>query len=146
MYLKAGGLLSFVAALLHVLIIMGGPAWYRFFGAGEEMARMAEDGSSYPIFVTAAIALTLTIWGLYALSGAGIIRRLPFLKPVLVIISIILLLRGILGVPLALTIDHPYLNELAEKLIFMILSSVISLSMGLLYFQGLRQMSRKPMD
>ena len=28
-----------IAALLHVACIVGGPAWYRFFGAGERMAR-----------------------------------------------------------------------------------------------------------
>jgi hypothetical protein len=33
-----GGALSLVAALLHIAIIVGGPAWYRFFGAGEALA------------------------------------------------------------------------------------------------------------
>ncbi len=36
-----GGYLSFVAALLHISCIFGGPEWYRFFGAGERMATLA---------------------------------------------------------------------------------------------------------
>jgi len=30
-----GGVLSILVALLHIAIIIGGPAWYLFFGAGE---------------------------------------------------------------------------------------------------------------
>lgn len=39
-----GSGLSAIAALLHVGIIIGGPSWYRFFGAGERMARAAAAG------------------------------------------------------------------------------------------------------
>jgi len=41
-YLKFAGTLSFIASALHIAIIIGGPSWYRFFGAGESMASMAE--------------------------------------------------------------------------------------------------------
>ena len=34
-WLVAGGILSALAALLHLAVIVGGPVWYRFFGAGE---------------------------------------------------------------------------------------------------------------
>lgn len=34
-YLMIGGILSMLAALLHVAVIFGGPDWYRFFRAGE---------------------------------------------------------------------------------------------------------------
>ena len=44
-WLVTGGILSALAALLHLAVIAGGPDWYRFVGAGEEMARMAEQGS-----------------------------------------------------------------------------------------------------
>ena len=40
-YLVAGGIMSGLFALLHVAIIIGGPEWYLFFGAGQEMADMA---------------------------------------------------------------------------------------------------------
>lgn len=43
-WLIAAGTLDALAALLHVACIFGGPAWYRFLGAGERMAGMAERG------------------------------------------------------------------------------------------------------
>jgi hypothetical protein len=137
--LVVGGLLSVLASLLHLVIVLGGPEWYRFFGAGEGMAQLAEDGSSHPALITASIALILGIWALYAFSGAGIIRRLPLLKPILFVITGVYMLRGILGVPLVLYLNHPYLNELAEKMMFMVFSSMVSLSIGLFYLRGLTQ-------
>ena len=70
-WLVLGGSLSALAAILHIAVIAGGPAWYRFFGAGEGMATAAERGSPTPALVTLAIAAILMVWALYAFSGAG---------------------------------------------------------------------------
>lgn len=101
-WLVAGGVLSLMAALLHVAVIFGGPDWYRFFGAGEPMAQAAERGSWMPPLVTLGIAAVLTIWALYAFSGAGRFRRLPLLRTGLVIISAVYLARGLLLFPMLL--------------------------------------------
>jgi len=134
-----GGILSIIASLLHIAIIIGGPDWYRFFGAGEGMAQLAENGSTYPTIITTLIAILLMIWGLYAFSATGIISKLPLLKPVLKIISGIYLLRGVFGIPIVIYLDHPYLNELEGKMTFMIFSSIISFGCGLFYLIGLIQ-------
>jgi putative oxidoreductase len=63
--------LDFLAALLHVGIVLGGPAWYRFFGAGERMARMAERRHPWPTVVTLAIATALCGFGAYAMTAGG---------------------------------------------------------------------------
>jgi putative oxidoreductase len=131
-----GGMLTGVASLLHVGIILGGPEWYRFFGAGERMARLAARGSIYPTFVTAGIAVVLGIWALYALSGAGVIRRLPFVRLALVSIAAIYLARGILGVPLVLIVDDPYTLELRARMTFMVVSSAVCIGLGLCYAFG----------
>ena len=34
-WLITGGILSAVAAVLHIAVIIGGADWYCFFGAGE---------------------------------------------------------------------------------------------------------------
>ncbi len=34
--LIVAGSLSFLAAALHVGVVIGGPGWYRFFGAGKQ--------------------------------------------------------------------------------------------------------------
>ncbi len=124
-----GGVLSFLAALLHIGIIIGGASWYRFFGAGEKMATMAETGSWYPTVVTLIITVVLFIWGLYAFSGAGLIRTLPLLKIGLVVISVIYLTRGLAFIP-ALLIMPDKVDA------FIVWSSLISLVFGLCYAIG----------
>ncbi len=137
--LLLGGALSVAAALAHLLVIVGGPDWYRAFGAGEGMARLAESGSLYPAMVTMGIASVLFVWAMYAFSAAGLIRRLPLLRLALVIIAAVLLLRGLLGVPVVMLADGPHLNELRQSLTFMIISSFICLLIGLCYAAGTAQ-------
>ncbi|HST63161.1 MAG TPA: hypothetical protein VLK84_30910 [Longimicrobium sp.] len=141
--LVLGGVLTGAVSLLHVGIIFGGPDWYRFFGAGERMAWLAARGSPYPAVVTAGIALVLGTWALYALSGAGVIRRLPFVRPALVAIAAIFLARGILGVPLVLVVDDPYANQLRAKMTFMVLTSVVCIGLGLCYAVGAARAGRR---
>ncbi len=135
-FLVFGAGISGVASLLHVAIILGGPDWYRFFGAGERMAQLAARSSIYPNTITACIAVILCIWMLYALSGAGVIRRLPFLRVALALIAVIYLARGILGIPVVLIANTPYAKELAAKMTFMVLSSAICVCAGLCYAVG----------
>jgi hypothetical protein len=126
--LVVAGWLSFGAALLHIACIIGGGEWYRFFGAGEEMAKAAEAGFWYPAITTAAIALILFIWGAYGFSGAGRIGRMPLLRTALVAIAAIYLLRGLLIIPMLIS---PQLRSP-----FNIWSSLIVLGFGLVYAVG----------
>ena len=128
-WLIAGGTLSATAALLHVAIIFGGPDWYRFFGAGEDMARAAERGMARPALFTIGIAAILLVWSLYAFSGAGLIRRLPLLRTGLVAISAIYLLRALAPLPIALLAPGGISA-------FMIWSSLVVLVYGLTYAIG----------
>lgn len=98
-WLIAGGVLSAAAAVLHLAVIVGGGPWYRFFGAGEAMARAAERGSYMPALVTFGIATILCIWSAYAFSGARLIPRLPLLRTGLVVITTIYLARGLMLFP-----------------------------------------------
>lgn len=98
-FLILAGSLSALAALLHVAVIFGGPDWYRFFGAGEGMARMAERGMIQPTLITLGITAILAIWAAYAFSGAGLIARLPLLRTGLVLITLIYLARGLIVFP-----------------------------------------------
>ena len=128
-WLIAGGILSLIAAALHVAIIFGGPAWYRFFGAGERMARAAAKGSAMPALVTIAIAAVLAIWAAYAFSGAGLIGKLPLLRLGLVVISGVYLLRGL--VLFAMLALRP-----AQVDAFWVWSSLIVLVYGMAYAVG----------
>lgn len=135
-YLLIAAILTGAAALLHAAIIVGGSPWYRFFGAGERMATLAERGSHYPAMLTACIALVLGVWTLYALSGAGIVRPLPFLRPILVIIAAVFTLRGLLGVPAVLLASAPYMLELRTRMLFMLVTSALCLVLGVCYTIG----------
>ena len=75
-WLVVGGVLSAIAGLTHLAIIAGGPDWYRFFGAGEGMARAAARGELRPAIFAIGIAAILFVWAAYAFSGAGLIPRL----------------------------------------------------------------------
>ena len=127
--LVIGGLLSVAASLLHSGCIIGGPDWYRFFGAGEAMATMAERGSMTPTLLTLGIAAILAIWAAYAFSGAGLLPRLPLLRTGLVVISTIYLLRGLALIP-ALIINR------GDVMPFILWSSLIVLVYGLAYAIG----------
>ena len=122
--------LSAVAALLHVGIVIGGPAWYRFFGAGEGFASAAAAGRWWPGFVTLGIAGVLGIWAAYALSGAGVLQPLPLLKPALVAITAVYLLRGLAPVPMVLA-------GKADLTPFLLWSSVICTAYGAAHLWGL---------
>lgn len=112
---------------LHGVIPLLGGAGYRFFGAGEAMARLAESGSPVPALVTLGIAALLSLFGLYALAGAGRFRPLPLQRPVLVILAGVFTLRGLaLGLELWARFHHP-----AFPLRFLAFSAV-SLAMGLM--------------
>lgn len=130
--LIAAAICSGVAALLHLGCIIFGGDWYRFFGAGEQMAQMAEAGHTYPTIVTLVIVTLLTIWSLYALSGAGVILRLPLLRLALCIIAAIYLMRGIAFIPLMPMFP-------GNSLTFWVASSIICLAFGLLYALGIYQ-------
>lgn len=127
-WLMVGGFLSLLAALLHLAVIVGGPDWYRFFGAGEDMARMAERGLWQPALMTLGIAAVLSIWALYAFAGAGRFPKLPLMRTALVLISGIYLARGLLIIPI--------LISPVARTPFNIWSSLTVLVYGLVYAVG----------
>jgi hypothetical protein len=128
-WLVAGGCLSLAAALLHVAVTVGGPDWYRFFGAGEEMARAAEQGRWMPHLITLGIVALLTVWALYAFAGAGLFRRLPMMRTALVVISLIYLARGLLIIPIMMKLSP-------AEAPFEYWSSLIVLLYGIAYAVG----------
>ena len=69
------GFLSFCAAIFQVVIGFV-PEWSAAFGSGDALA------SNPPLLLALGllVALLLGLFGLYGLSGAGVIRRLPLLR------------------------------------------------------------------
>jgi uncharacterized membrane protein SirB2 len=131
-FLLSAALFCALAALAHLGCIIFGGDWYRFFGAGEQMARMAEEGHWYPSVVTSGIVVVLLLWSLYGLSGAGLIKQLPFLRLALCVIAGIFLIRGISFVGLM-----PMFPE--NSLAFWLVSSAICLIIGISFAIGTYQ-------
>ena len=131
-FLITAALLCALASLAHLGCIVFGADWYRFFGAGEQMARMAEQGLWYPSIVTAVLVTVLASWSLYALSGAGVIGRLPLTRLVLCLISVVFIMRG-----LAFVVLMPMFPE--NSMTFWYVSSAICLTIGLCFAVGTYQ-------
>jgi hypothetical protein len=93
-YLLLGGIASLLIALLHVILAIRPKIW-RYFGAAE-LTQMHQNGSPFTVLVSIGLALMFLAWGLYALSGAGVIRSLPWLKAILITIGIVYILRGLM--------------------------------------------------
>lgn len=129
-WLIAGGMLSVVAAVLHLACIVGGPDWYRFFGAGEGIARAAEQGSWMPALITLGIAALLSVWAAYAFAGAGMIGRPPLLRTGLIVISAIYLARGLM------VFAPSMMGRTDLSSAFMLWSSLIVLVLGIVYAVG----------
>lgn len=132
-YLMAGAAASGTVAALHLLSIVFGASWYRFLGAGEDFAQMAEAGSPVPAVITFGIAALLSLWSAYALAGAGVIRKLPFTRLALCLIAGIYCFRG-LAFP-SLIFYFP-----GNSSAFWMISSSLSFGIGMLHVLGLKQM------
>ncbi|MBI1936552.1 MAG: hypothetical protein HYS25_00355 [Ignavibacteriales bacterium] len=133
-FLSAGSIMSFGVALLHLVIIFIGADAYRYFGAGEEMALLAESGSLQPALVTFVITIFFSLFGLYGLSGANIILRLPFLKWFLLAIGSIYALRGLAVIGEIIVIFEKPVYPLR-----MIIFSLVSLIAGIFYLAGVKK-------
>jgi putative oxidoreductase len=132
--LTTGALLSFIIALMHVVMIFIGAEAYRYFDAGQEMVDGALSGSMRPTIVTLGVTAFLTLFGVYALSGAGWIKSLPLLKPALWLIGGIYTLRGLgLFAQIGMLAMGQSGDHLAPKdLVF----SLVSLLIGIIYLLG----------
>ena len=128
--LKIAGRLSFAVAFFQAVISFV-PSWSLYFGAPEELT------SNIAVLIIAGLFMTIVfiIFGLYALSGAGQFRPMPFLRMGLLVIGAIFTLRGLLLIPQLLTVyGLIQYDESASPQ--MVVSSIVSLLIGLLYIAG----------
>jgi hypothetical protein len=130
-WLGAAAIGSFVVAVLHLVVIFIGAPGYAYLGAGD-LAPLAARGSPVPALLTLALAGMFALFGAYALSGAGRIRRLPVLRVALLAIGAVYTLRG-MPLPLeAYALARGVAPFPARYAVF----SAASLAIGLLYLVG----------
>jgi hypothetical protein len=133
MILVAAGSFSLAIAALHVAIVFVGSRAYLYFGAGEWMADQAASGSLVPALLTVFIALVFGVCGAYAFAGAGLLKRLPLLKPGLLLIAAVYLLRGAMVFTQAVRLVRVPGSVAHRELVF----SGVSLLAGLLHAGGI---------
>jgi hypothetical protein len=121
-------LLDFGVAALHVVVMFMGARGYRAFGAGETIARWAEEGSLLPTLIALGITAVFLGFAAYVLAVAGWLA-LPHARLTVIGIAAIYTLRGALLAGLLIVPD-----KLSR---FDVVSSIISLAIGLLHFAAL---------
>ena len=95
--LQIAGWTNIALAAAHVVCLIWAYSAFRAVGIEEDMRRLAEQsGAALPYVVTLIVAAGFLVFGLYGLSGAGIVRRLPLLRGALVSIAAVYILRGTL--------------------------------------------------
>ena len=127
--LKLAGVLTFSVALFQA-VITSVPSWARYFGAWEQVA-----SKLWLLYLTGFFVALVFLFGFYALSGAGIIKRLPLLRSGLVIIGVLFTLRGLFLV-LELLINAGILQGSMIIPTRELVSSSVSLIIGLFYLIG----------
>jgi hypothetical protein len=146
--LVLSGCAALAAGLLHIGIIFGGPAWFRFFGAPRHIIRMAAAGHWYPTAVCLAVAAVLLVCAAYAFSGAGLLRRLPFLRLALALIGSVLFLRGLVFLPMMLLAPSSMARITSSTGIdlFLVVTSFLCMAMGLAYLVAFLKLSPQRKD
>lgn len=130
-FLILAGCLSLGVAVFQAVISFV-PEWSAYFGAGEALT------SNPTLLLVAGLIVTIlfAIAGLYGLSGAGVIRRLPLLRLGLIVICFVYIFRGILFIPQLLVTIGALPSPEPVPLQYL-LSSLVALIIGLLYLIGL---------
>lgn len=128
MWLKVAAECSFFMAICQAVISVW-PAAAAYFQAPPSLLE-----NRWQLFlVGGSAALIPLIFGLYALSGAGSIRRLPLLRLGLIGVSSLYLLRGLLLIPSVLVVLGVIPGQI---LVQGILASLVFLAAGLAYATG----------
>jgi len=129
-FLKLAGILTFGVALFQA-VVTSVPEWARYFGAWEAVA-----SKIWLLYLTGYfVSLVFVIFGFYALSGVGSIKRLPLLGTGLLVIGILFTLRGLLLVA-ELLINADVIPSKGIIPIRELFSSAVSLIVGALYLAG----------
>jgi len=120
---------SFGTAFAHLACIPIGTQCYSAQMAPEIIIESAEQGTYLAPLATVFVSSIFVIFGLYSLSGAGGIRKLPLLKFGVYSIALLCTIRGVL--PLQFWLRYP--DEVGSTAILYGIGWLLS---GLLLFFG----------
>ena len=103
--LVSAGVIASASALWHLLCILGGPSWFEFARAPQQIIDSAQQGTLLAPIGTITVSSLMFACTVFAFSGAGLIRKVPLLKPALITISFICTSRALIAIPIMITPD-----------------------------------------
>ena len=136
--LKLGGVGSAAAALFHFFFFLMPPAAVHWLGAPDWVYSLPRW---VVVIISMGIGLLLSLFAVYAFSGAGCLRRLPLLRTGLLAIGAIYFLRGLLLFPQLAA--WPRVPPAARMLMMVFITySTIALLLGILHLAGVAKLIR----
>ena len=136
LFLVMAALIAIATAVAHLSCIYFGPECYSVQMAPPFVVKWAQEGSYLAPLAAVVVSSVFIVMGLYALSGAGLIRRLPLLKLGLYTISAVCIIRGLLGMQL-------WLRHQKQIDVSIFYAGVVWFIAGLLFLFGCRMNSSK---
>jgi len=101
--LISAGVIASASALWHLLCILGGPSWFVFARAPQQIIDSAHQGTLLAPLGTITVASLMFTCTVFAFSAVGLVRKIPLVYPALITISVLCLSRGVVAIPSLLT-------------------------------------------
>lgn len=97
--LISGGLIASLSAVWHLLCILGGPSWFVFARAPQQIIDSAQQDTLLAPISTVVVASLMFACTVFSFSAVGFVRKVPLLKPALITIATLCTLRGLIVIP-----------------------------------------------
>ena len=101
--LISAGVIASASAVWHILCIFGGPSWFAFARAPQQIIESAQQGTLLAPIGTLIVAGLMFLCTVFAFSAVGFIRKVPLIKSALITIAILCTLRGLIAIPMLVT-------------------------------------------
>jgi hypothetical protein len=101
--LMSAGVIAAASAIWHLLCILGGPSWFAFARAPQQIIDSAQQGTLLAPLGTIVVAALMFACTAFSFSAAGLIRKIPLLKSALITIALLCIVRGLIAIPILMT-------------------------------------------
>lgn len=126
--LITGAVMNFIIAAGHIAALFFLDWAFEFAGIASHMQTYTGISPVINYIVTAIVAIIFAVMGVYGLSGARVIKKMPLLKPGIALITIVYIARGVLG------LAYEFLSQ--EQWLSGIIFSSTALFIGFCYLSG----------
>lgn len=126
--LMSAGWIAIASAIWHLLCIFGGPSWFAFARAPQQIIASAHQGTLLAPIGTIIVAGLMFLCAVFAFSAVGLIRKVPLIKPALITIATLCTLRGLIAIP-------TFTNPLAVD-VWQIVASTVWFYVGICFIAG----------